>query len=88
MSESLNSHHTQTLDALFAHPTRHNLQWRDVGSLLSAIGDVDEKHDGRVAVTIADSTVTLSRPRSKDVGTEEVLEIRQFLKSVGYEPKS
>lgn len=87
MSESLNNHHRQTLEALFAHPTRHNLQWHDVGSLLSAIGDVDEKHDGRVAVTIADTTMTLSRPKSKDVGSEEVLEIRQFLKGVGFEPQ-
>lgn len=84
--DKLNNHHRQTLDALFAHPTRHNVQWKDVGSLLSAIGDIEEKHDGRVAVTISGQTKVLGRPKHKDVGTEEVIEIRQFLKEVGFAP--
>ena len=88
MSEALNHHHRQTLDALFAHPTRHNLQWKDVGSLLSAIGDVEEKHDGRVSLTVAGQTKVLGRPKGKDVGAEELIEIRQFLKSTGFEPQS
>lgn len=86
MSEELNSHHRQTIEALFAHPTRRNLQWKDVGSLLSAIGDVEEKHDGRVAITVSGQTKVLGRPKSKDLGGEEVIEVRQFLKETGFAP--
>lgn len=88
MSDSLNNRQRQTLEAVFAHPIRHNVQWKDVGSLLSAIGEVEEKHDGRVAVTVAGQTKVLGRPRHKDVGEEELIEIRQFLKASGYAPLS
>lgn len=87
MSESLNHHQRQTLAAIFAHPTRHNLQWHNVAGLLKILGEVEEKHDGRVAVVVSGKTLVLGRPKGKDVGAEEVIEIRQFLKSVGVAPQ-
>ena len=48
----LNNHHRDTLTALFAHPTSGNIRWVDVVSLIGALGDIEEKHDGRFRVTI------------------------------------
>jgi hypothetical protein len=33
----------RTLEAIFRHPSAHNLEWRDVIALLETIGEVEEK---------------------------------------------
>ncbi len=43
----LDSHHRATVEKIFSHPTSHNIDWRDVLSLLEAVGSVDHEHDGR-----------------------------------------
>ena len=36
----------RTLDAIFQHPLSHNLSWREVVNLFSAIGGAEEKRNG------------------------------------------
>ena len=82
----LTHHHRETVEKLFSHPTNHNITWREVQSLLEAIGDADESHDDRFRVAVGDTTHVINRPRQKDLAVEMVLELRSVLRSAGYEP--
>ena len=82
----LTHHHRETVERLFAHPTLHNITWREVHSLLEAIGDVEERHDDRFHVVIGESSHVIARPRQKDIPVDMVLELRGLLRSGGYEP--
>ncbi len=76
----LDGHHQRTYEAIFRHPTSHNLEWHDVRSLLGALADVEEKHNGSIQVTRNGTQAILHPPKHKDVASvEEILSIRQFL---------
>ncbi len=84
MTEHLSEAHRTTLGHLDRHPTTHNLEWHDVRSLLEAVGDVTEEHNGKVRVTVGDQTLTITPPRHKDVDEPTLLEIRRLLHAAGY----
>jgi hypothetical protein len=50
---------------------------------LDAIADETTSHDDRYHVTAGDVTRVFVRPRSKELGAEEVVELRHFLEAVG-----
>jgi hypothetical protein len=79
----LNGRHRHTYEAIFRHPTAHNLEWHDVRSLLAALGDVAEGTNGSLEVTRNGQAVTLHAPKHKDVAVEGVLAIRHFLEQSG-----
>ncbi len=71
MSEHLTSHHRATLHKIFDHGGgAHNVEWREVISLLEAVGKVEEEHNGKFKVMLGDSLVFLHRPKHKDVDTQ------------------
>jgi len=80
----LNNHHRTTLEKIFQHPVNHNIEWNDVLSLLNAVATVEEKHDGKFGVTLGDVTETIERPKEKDLGVDEVLDLRRLLSAVGF----
>ena len=80
----LNNHHRTTLEKIFQHPVNHNIEWNDVLSLLNAVATVEEKHDGKFGVTLVDVTETIERPKEKDLGVDEVLDLRRLLSAVGF----
>jgi hypothetical protein len=84
----LSSHHRTTLAKVFQHPVNHNLEWKDVLSLMGAVGTVEEKHDGKFTMTLGEQSETLERPRHKDVSAQEVLDLRRMLTNGGYGPKT
>jgi hypothetical protein len=84
----LNNHHRATLQKIFQHPVSHNLEWKEVASLIEVVGFVEEKHGGKFTITLGDETATLERPRHKDFNAQEVLDLRKMLTSAGYGPKS
>lgn len=53
-------------------------------SLLEAVGDVTEEHNGKIRVTVGDQTLTITPPRHKDVDESTLLEIRRLLHAAGY----
>jgi hypothetical protein len=64
----------------------HNLQWREVWSMLSAMADAaavdDEK--GNLKVTRNGQTLVLHRPRGKDLADKrELMQVRHFLERSG-----
>jgi hypothetical protein len=83
----LSNHHRTTLAKIFQHPVSHNLEWKDVLSLMGAVGTVEEKHDGKFTMIIGEESETLERPRHKDVNAQEVLDLRRMLTNAGYGPK-
>jgi hypothetical protein len=80
----LNNHHRNTLRRLFQHPAGHNIEWHAVVSLLSAVGTVDERKDGKVAVTVGSETEFLDPPADKDIDTQMVVDLRRMLDRAGY----
>ena len=76
----LNGRHQHTYEAIFRHPAAHNLEWHDVRSLLDALADVDEGHNGALRVTRNGQAMTLHAPKHKDAaGVEDLQAIRRFL---------
>ncbi len=87
MLSKLDHHHRQTLDKLFAHPLKRNIQWRDVTCLLERIGVVHETHRGNWAVTVGGDTVSFGPTRTRDLTEEQVIKVRNFLRHVGVVPQ-
>ena len=83
----LSGHHKRTFEAIFQHPTSHNLAWQDVRSLLAILADVEEKHNGLLNVSRNGKQITIHPPKHKDVAsTDEVLAIRRFLQESSDSP--
>ncbi len=82
----LDAHHRKTVEKLFTHPTSHNIQWHDVLSLLEAVAEVDEAHEGRYKVTLGPETETFTTPRGPDIDVQMVVDLRRMLKGAGIEP--
>ena len=84
----LDGHHRATVEKIFQHPTGHNIQWRDVLSLLRSVATVDEEHDGRYRVTLGSETETFDAPRGHDVDVQMVVDLRRMLQGAGIGPGS
>jgi hypothetical protein len=81
-SPVLSGPHQKTYDHLLQHPAPHNLQWREVWSMLSAMTDANavEQANGNLKVTRHAQTLVLHRPAGKDLDdTDELMKIRHFL---------
>lgn len=83
----LNNHHEDTLSAILNHPVSHNIEWKDVVSLIAAVGDIEEKHDGKFLVKIGPESETIERPRGKDIDTQQIVDLRRMFSNAGYETK-
>ena len=82
--EHLNSHQHHTLLQILQHPVGHNIDWREVLSLLEAVGSVKEHPEGRFQVTLGAETETFDRPKGKDIDVQQVVDLRRMLKNAGY----
>ncbi len=80
----LSNHHRKTLQELFEHPVSHNIEWRAVLSLLEAVGSVDQRHGGKVAVTVGSRTEDFKTAGSKDVDVDDVVRLREMLSTAGF----
>jgi hypothetical protein len=78
--------HRGTLERIFSHPTSANIEWRQVLSLLQAVGSVTEEHNGNVKITLGDETEVLRPPREKDVDKQTIVDLRRMLSSAGLAP--
>lgn len=79
-------HHRDTLRQIFSHPMSHNVAWHDVVSLLGEVASVEEREGGKLEVRTADHTVSLGKPRGKDLAADELVQVRHLLESLGYRP--
>ena len=86
MAEELAHAHRETLETIFAHPSSGNVEWRRVRSLLEALDAIEERHDGKVAISLGGEREVIQPPRGKDVDQNLLADLRRMLRSAGYEP--
>lgn len=84
MDFHLSNHHRATVEKVLGHPSSGNVEWRQVLSLLEAVGTVTEEHNGKVKVTIGPETEVLRPPRGKDVDAQTVVDLRRMLRQAGF----
>ena len=85
-AKTVNSEHVDTVEKVFGHPASGNVEWRQVLSLLEAVGTVTERHNGRVDVTLGDETEVFDPPKGKDVDTQMIVDLRRMLTGAGFAP--
>ena len=80
--------HRKTLEAIFADPVSGTIVWRDVESLLEALGAaISEGSGSRVRSTINDVTLFVHRPHPQPEAKKYVIRnVRDFLTSLGITP--
>ena len=81
--QSITGAYRRTLDAIFRHPSAHNLEWRDVVGLVAHIGDAHEKANSEFVFEVAGQRHLMRKPHSKDLTIAEVIELRRFLTRAG-----
>ena len=79
----LNADHRRTLERILDHSAGGNLEWRQVRSLLEAVGDVSEEHNGKLKVAVGATTEVLQPPRGKDVDRPMIVDLRRMLTRAG-----
>jgi hypothetical protein len=76
--------HRATLERILRHPASGNIEWREVKSLLEAVGATTEEHNGKLEVTLGGETEVLERPRGKDIDVQMILDLRRMLRRAGH----
>jgi len=69
---SVTGSHRHTLEAIFHHPSAHNLEWRQVVGLIAEIGDAHERGNGEFVFEVAGTRHIMRKPHSKDLTSSEV----------------
>jgi hypothetical protein len=82
----LNNHHRNTLEEIFTHPTSGNIEWRNVLSLIEAVGTAVEEHNGKLKLTIGSETEVIRPPHGKDIDPQLIADLRKMLRAAGYSP--
>jgi hypothetical protein len=86
MATDLNHHHRDTLERIFSHPSSGNIEWRQVRSLLEAVGTITEELNGKLRVTLGPETEVLRPPGGKDIDQQMIVDLRRMLSNAGLEP--
>jgi len=86
VTKRVTADHRATLKRIFGHPMGANIEWRQVLSLLEAVGSVTEERNGNVEVTLGGETEVLRPPRDKDVDRQMIVDLRRMLSSAGLAP--
>jgi len=82
-SIDLNADHRRTLERILSHPAGGNIEWRQVRSLLEAMGAVTELHNGKLEVKLGGETEVLQPPREKDIDAQTIVDLRRMLTNAG-----
>ena len=84
----MNSKNRATLEAVFSHPTKTNIKWSDIESLLVAVGGrLKEGEGSRVRITKGKDVLTAHRPHpGKEAKPYQVIDARIFLEALGVKP--
>ena len=85
-SANLNNHHRNTLEEIFSHPASGNIEWRNVLSLLEAVADTTEEHNGKLKVKLGSETEVFRTPHGKDIDPQMIVDLRRMLAAAGYAP--
>ncbi len=83
----MNSRHRKTLEAIYERPERSDIAWREVETLLLALGaDLSEGQGSRVRVALHGVRAVFHRPHpQKEADKGAVKSVRRFLQEAGIE---
>ena len=82
----MNHRHRKVLQALFAHPVSHNIDFKDVVSVLEELGaEIDNKSGNRIGVKLNGHSAAFSHAHH-DLPIEEVMQFKKFLTACGVDP--
>lgn len=84
----MNRKHQRTLEAIFEDPVRCDIPWRDIESLLRALGaDITEGEGSRVRIALNGVRAVFHRPHpQKETDRGTVRSMRRFLIEAGVTP--
>ncbi len=84
----MNSKQRKTLNAVFTDPVSPNIAWKDIESLLVAVGsEVIEGSGSRVRFNKEGTIATFHRPHpKKEAKPYQVKDARSFLIQIGIQP--
>lgn len=85
---SLRRRHRVTLEAIFRKPTRANIRWDDIESLLIASGGyIEERSGSRLGVELNGLATVFHRPHPRPEAPKSLVDdVRRFLIEAGVEP--
>jgi hypothetical protein len=79
----VHGNHRATLERILRHPASGNIEWREVKSLLDALGATTEEHNGKLKVTLGGETEVLEPPRGKDIDVQMIVDLRRMFTRAG-----
>lgn len=84
----MNQKHRRTLEAIFDDPVRANIPWRDIESMLKAVGaEITEGEGSRVRIGLKGVRAVFHRPHpQKETDKGAVRSMRRFLIEAGETP--
>ena len=84
----MNKTQQATLRAIFARPTRADIRWAAIESLIRALGgEIMERAGSRVAARLNGVTAVFHRPHPEPVTKKGAVKaVRQFLSNAGVQP--
>lgn len=84
----MNKAQQATLNAIFARPTRADIRWSAIESLIRALGGVISQREGsRVAVRLNGVIAIFHRPHPRPETKKGAVDaVRQFLTNAGVKP--
>jgi hypothetical protein len=74
----VHGNHRAALEKILRHPASGNIEWREVKSLLDAVGATTEEPSGKLKVTLGGETVVLEPPRGKDIDAQMIVDLRRM----------
>ena len=85
----MNNKHKKTLEAIIEEPTRSDIAWSDIESLLTALGaEISEGNGSRVRVKLNDVFAVFHRPHPERVTDKGALKsVQRYLTNAGFGPK-
>ena len=84
----MNRKHSRTLSGIFEDPVRSNLIWRDIETLIAALGgEISEGSGSRVRVALNGQRAVFHRPHPRqETDKGAVRSVRRFLFQAGVIP--
>jgi hypothetical protein len=81
---TISNEHRDTLEKILRHPASGNIEWRQVRSLLEAVGTATDEDNGKLRVTLGGETEVLQPPHGKDIDQQMIVDLRRMLTRAGF----
>lgn len=81
----MNSKHRRTLNKVFENPVRADVEWKDIESMISALGgEIKEARGSRVTIKLNNTPAVFHRPHpEKETDKGALKSVRKFLLGAG-----